>query len=86
MWEYFNLHLSPWILKEGEFEFNSEWVDACGMRNVDLMNEWVLPPNMVWLNKLCHGFTHIIGKMNFKGNYINLFQELGVYRKQRKTL
>ena len=81
MWEYFNLHLSPWILKEGEFEFNSEWVDECGMRNIDLMNEWVLPPNMVWLNKLCHGFTHIIGKMNFKGNYIHLFQELGVYRK-----
>ena len=43
------------------------------------MKEWVLPSNVIWLNKLCHGFIHILGKMNFRGNSIGLFKELGVY-------
>lgn len=81
MWDYFTLQLRPWIQKESEdFEFTSDWLDECGIRNVALMNEWVLPSNMIWLNKLCHGFTHVIGKMNFKGNYVHLFKELGVFK------
>jgi predicted unusual protein kinase regulating ubiquinone biosynthesis (AarF/ABC1/UbiB family) len=80
MWEYFQLQFRPWTTTE-TFEFSNDFVDECGLRNVALMNEWVLPAKMIWLNKLCHGFTHIIGKMNFKGNYLDLFRELGVYTK-----
>ena len=79
MWNYFQLQFKPWILEDEEFEFSEVWVDECGSRNVSLMNEWILPANMIWLNKFCHGFTHIIGKMNFKGNYIQMFRDLGVY-------
>ena len=79
MWNYFQLQFCPWITEDEEFEFCEGWVDKCGSRNVSLMDEWVLPSNMIWLNKFCHGFTHIIGKMNFKGNYIKMFQDLGVY-------
>jgi hypothetical protein len=50
------------------------------------MKEWLLPTNIIWLNKLCHGFTHILGKMNYKGNYISLFQELGVYSVNQNEL
>ena len=78
MWEYFNLQFRPWTTHD-EFQFCNDFVDECGLRDVTLMNEWVLPAKMIWLNKLCHGFTHIIGKMNFKGNYIDLFKELHVY-------
>ena len=77
MWEYFILILAPLICKE-EFHFSEKWVDDCGKRHTELMKDWILPPNVIWLNKLCHGFTHVIGKMNFKGNYINLFTELNV--------
>lgn len=80
MWEYFRLQFRPWITDE-LFEFTNEFVDECALRNVALMNEWVLPAKMIWLNKLCHGFSHIIGKMNFKGNYLDMFRELGVYTK-----
>jgi predicted unusual protein kinase regulating ubiquinone biosynthesis (AarF/ABC1/UbiB family) len=78
MWEYFILILAPWICKE-EFQFTEKWVDDCGIRDMELMKDWILPPNVIWLNKLCHGFTHVIGKMNFKGNYIKLFTELNVF-------
>jgi len=78
MWEYFILILAPWICKE-EFQFTEKWVDDCGVRDMELMKDWILPPNVIWLNKLCHGFTHVIGKMNFKGNYIKLFTELNVF-------
>ena len=79
MWSYFQLQFQPWILEDEEFEFSEAWVDECGLRNVSLMNEWILPANMIWLNTICHGFTHIIAKMNFKGNYIQMFKDLGVY-------
>ena len=79
MWEYFTLQLSPWIYND-DFLFREEWVDECGIRDIDLMKEWILPSNVIWLNKLCHGFIHILGKMNFRGNSIALFQELGVYK------
>lgn len=78
MWKYFNIILAPWITRD-TFEFTEEWVDKCVLRDVELMKDWILPANIVWLNKLCHGFTHVIGKMNFKGNYNSLFHELGVY-------
>lgn len=78
MWNYFNLILAPWICKD-EFHFTEKWVDDCGERDMELMKDWILPPNVIWLNKLCHGFTHVIGKMNFKGNYIDLFTELNVF-------
>jgi predicted unusual protein kinase regulating ubiquinone biosynthesis (AarF/ABC1/UbiB family) len=78
MWNYFNVILGPWVTKD-TFEFTGEWVDKCGYRDVEIMKDWILPANVVWLNKLCHGFTHVIGKMNFKGNYNSLFSELGVY-------
>lgn len=78
MWKYFNVILEPWVTRDS-FEFGGEWVDKCGHRDVELMKDWILPANVVWLNKLCHGFTHVIGKMNFKGNYNSLFSELGVY-------
>lgn len=78
MWEYFILILAPWICKE-EFQFTEKWVDDCGVRDMELMKDWILPPNVIWLNKLCHGFTHVIGKMNFTGNYIKLFTELNVF-------
>lgn len=82
MWEYFTLQLAPWIYNDTEegFLFREEWVDECGIRDIDLMKEWILPSNVIWLNKLCHGFIHILGKMNFRGNSIALFQELGVYK------
>lgn len=81
MWNYFTLQLAPWIYNEDEegFLFTEAWVDECGIRDVELMKEWILPSNVIWLNKLCHGFIHILGKMNFKGNSIGLFKELGVY-------
>ena len=79
MWDYFMLQFAPWLLIDDDFEFTEIWLDDCGLRNVTLMNEWVLPSNMIWLNKLCHGFSHVLARMNFKGNYIKLFQELGVY-------
>jgi predicted unusual protein kinase regulating ubiquinone biosynthesis (AarF/ABC1/UbiB family) len=81
MWEYFNLQLAPWIYDENDegFLFTADWVDECGIRDIDLMKEWILPANVIWLNKLCHGFIHILGKMNFRGNSIGLFKELGVY-------
>jgi predicted unusual protein kinase regulating ubiquinone biosynthesis (AarF/ABC1/UbiB family) len=78
MWKYFNLLLEPWITKD-TFEFTNEWVDECSLRDVELMKDWILPANVIWLNKLCHGFTHVIGKMKFRGNYNGLFTDLGVY-------
>ena len=82
MWEYFTLQLAPWIFDEddAEFVFTEKWVDECGVRDIGLMNEWILPANIIWLNKLCHGFIHILAKMNFKGKYITMFKELGVYK------
>lgn len=83
MWNYFNIQLESWITRD-TFEFTEDWVTRCMVRDVELMKDWVLPANVVWLNKLCHGFIHVIGKMNFKGNYNTLFADLGVYEIEEK--
>lgn len=78
MWEFFNLNMKPWITKE-EFTFSEEWLDQCSDKKVKLLKEWLLPPNIVWLNKLVHGFAHVLGGMHITGNWNDLFKELGVY-------
>ena len=79
MWDYFRLNMKPWITVDENFTFTDEWVDQCGVKNMNLMKEWLLPSNVVWLNKFTHGFTHILAKMKVTGNYIDMFRQLGVY-------
>lgn len=78
MWEFFNLNMRPWISKE-QFCFSEEWIDECSQKKVILLKEWLLPPNIVWLNKLIHGFAHVLCGMNITGCWNDLFEELGVY-------
>jgi predicted unusual protein kinase regulating ubiquinone biosynthesis (AarF/ABC1/UbiB family) len=78
MWVYFNLNMKPWISDEG-FHFSDEWLEECSHKKVNLLKEWLLPSNIVWLNKLVHGFAHILGTIKVKGCWTPLFKELGVY-------
>jgi predicted unusual protein kinase regulating ubiquinone biosynthesis (AarF/ABC1/UbiB family) len=78
MWEYFNLNMRPWV-SDDVFHFSEKFLDECSSKKVNLLKEWLLPSNIVWLNKLVHGFAHILGTVQVKGCWIPLFKELVVY-------
>jgi predicted unusual protein kinase regulating ubiquinone biosynthesis (AarF/ABC1/UbiB family) len=75
IYNYFKLQYEPW-LTEDEFEFTEEWLEKAVHKEVDLMKEWVLPENMVYLNKMVYGFPHILTKLKLKGNFLQILKPL----------
>jgi predicted unusual protein kinase regulating ubiquinone biosynthesis (AarF/ABC1/UbiB family) len=77
MYEYFHLQIKPFLSEN--FEFTDEWLSRAVVKNIDLMNEWYLPPNLAYLNKICYGLIHILVKLQVKENFLKLFQELYLF-------
>lgn len=74
MYEYFQDQLEPFICNR-DFEFTDEWLDKVTEKNIELMGEWNLPKNVVYLNKIFYGLIHILTKLNFKGNFLHIFKK-----------
>lgn len=74
IWEYFRLQYSPWI--EDEFEFTEEWLTKSEYKKTELMKEWLLPSNCVYLNKIPFGMYHLLTKLGVKGNFSKLIKTL----------
>ena len=74
MFEYFKLQYEPWI--NPDFHFNNKWLEKSVSKKPELMSEWNLPCNLVYLNKICYGLYHILTKLNVHYNFTNLFEEL----------
>lgn len=74
IYEYFKLQYTPFI--SNNFEFNDEWLEKAVYKNTDLMKEWKLPSNIVYLNKIPYGMFHVLTKLNLKGNFLNFFKTL----------
>jgi predicted unusual protein kinase regulating ubiquinone biosynthesis (AarF/ABC1/UbiB family) len=73
-YEYFKFQYIPWI--SNNFEFTEEWLQKSIYKDVDLMKEWNLPPNMVYLNKIPFGLFHILTKLKLKYDFTEFFKEL----------
>jgi len=71
---YFNLQFTPLISEE--FQFTEEWLTKSVYKETELMKEWQLPPNMVYLNKIPYGLYHILTKLNLKCNFTPFFNKL----------
>ena len=74
MYEYFKLQYTPWITKD--FEFTEEWLDAATVKNLELMKEWQLPSNIVYLNKIPFGMYNLLTRLNLKCDFTEFFEEL----------
>jgi len=74
IYEYFKLQLEPYISEE--FEFTEKWLDKAVYKNIDLMKEWSLPSNMVYLNKIPYGMSHVLVKIGLKGKFLSFFTEI----------
>lgn len=75
MYDYFKLQYTPWI-DDNEFEFTEEWLIKSTYKETELMNEWILPSNCVYLNKIPYGLYHILTKLKLKGNFKKLFNKI----------
>jgi predicted unusual protein kinase regulating ubiquinone biosynthesis (AarF/ABC1/UbiB family) len=75
IYNYFKIQYEPW-LTEDEFEFTDEWLETAVHKEVDLMKEWFLPQNMVYLNKMVYGLPHILTKLKLKGNFMSILKPL----------
>jgi len=74
MWEYFKLQYLPWT--EEEFEFTTEWIAKAMYKDPVLMNEWILPQNCVYLNKIPFGLFHILNKLKVKCRFKKFFDDI----------
>jgi len=74
LYEYFKLQYMPII--SDNFEFTEEWLKKSDYKDTELMKEWNLPPNMVYLNKIPFGLYNILTKLNAKGNFKKIFDKL----------
>ena len=75
MYDYFKIQYTPW-LQNDEFEFTEDWIIFAVHKETELMKEWVLPHNCVYLNKIPYGMYHLLTKLKVKGNFSKLFHEL----------
>lgn len=74
MYEYFKLQYEPWITVD--FQFTEEWMERSLFKNLELMNEWKLPSNIVYLNKIPFGLFHLLTKLNMKYDFREFFETL----------
>lgn len=75
MYDFFKVMCKPWISEE-EFEFSDEWVFSSSIKNPDLISEWNVPSNIIYLAKIPFGLSNILTKMNVKVNLKKFFEEL----------
>lgn len=74
MYRYFKLQYEPLISQE--FEFTTEWFDIAKYKEAELMKEWILPSNCVYLNKIPYGMYHLLTKLNLRGEFLDFFKDL----------
>ena len=74
IYEYFKLQYLPLISEE--FEFTQEWLTKFSHKETELMKEWTLPSDMVYFNRIPYGLYHILTKLNFKGQFKHIFNEI----------
>ena len=74
IYEYFKLQYTPFI--STSFEFTEEWLDKAVYKNTKLMEEWKLPSNIVYLNKIPFGMFHVLTKLKLKGDFLTFFKTL----------
>ena len=67
MYDYFLLQFEP--LLSDNFTFTDEWLHKCSQKNPEYMKDWILPKNMVYLNKIPYGSYHIFTKLQLHGNF-----------------
>ena len=75
IYEYFKIQYEPFVTK-GEFEFNEEWLSKSVHKKPELMKEWALPSNCVYLNKIPYGMYHLLTKLNLKGEITDLMKTI----------
>lgn len=73
IYDFFRIQCTPFL--EDEFEFTQEWLNICSNKNFDLMKEWKIPQNMVYLHKISYGCYHLLTNLNLKGNFKNLIND-----------
>ena len=74
MYEYFKLQYEPWTC--GHFKFTEEWLAKSVYKKTELMNEWRLPSNCVYLNKIPYGMYHLLTKLHMEGDFVDFFKDL----------
>ena len=74
IYEYFKLQYTPFT--SNNFEFTDEWLEKAVYKNTELMKEWKLPSNIVYLNKVPYGLFHVLTKLKLKGDFLNYFKRI----------
>ena len=68
------MQYEPWISET--FEFTREWLRKAEYKETELMKEWKLPSDMVYLNKINYAMYHVLTNLKLEGNFSNYFKEL----------
>lgn len=71
---YFRNIYMPWLVPT--FEFTIEWWEQINYKETKLLSEWVLPPNIIYLNKLPYGFFKIMTILKATGNFAEMVDEI----------
>lgn len=74
LYTYISFITQPFLSED--FTFTEKWLIESDTKNLELMKEWFLPPNMVYLNKIPFGLVHIFVKLHLQSNFLKLFQNL----------
>ena len=74
MYEYFKLQLEP--LTVDTFRFTQEWLTRAVYKKTELMKNWILPPECIYLNKIPYGLYHLLTSLELEGNFWEMMQRL----------
>jgi predicted unusual protein kinase regulating ubiquinone biosynthesis (AarF/ABC1/UbiB family) len=74
MYEYFKLQLEP--LTVDTFRFTQEWLTRAVYKKTELMKNWILPPECIYLNKIPYGLYHLLTSLELEGNFWEMMLRL----------
>lgn len=72
--KYFKLQYEPWF--KDSFEFTAEWWETINQKDTDLLAEWKLPAEVIYLNKVPYCLYQILVEMKASGNFKQIFTQI----------
>lgn len=73
MYEFFKLQFEPWTTPT-EFEFTFEWLKRTATKENELLKDWVLPANCIYLHKITYGMYHLLMNLKLKGDFSKVIE------------
>lgn len=75
LYQTFKRNHKPWVV-EKKFTFEKKWMEEGEKKDMKLVQQWNIPREMVYFNKIPYGLFNILHSLNASNNFYEIFNSL----------